>query len=137
MDEIDVNLPNTLKSFINQFLRIMGTLIIVTYTFPSIVFTIIPITLGVIWLLETYLKTSRNLRRSASATMALVNGHMSETMRGVSTIRTYKIQNQVIIYSLQAIRYILIFAIIHSIKNYKWFSLKDILHLIGLLSLRN
>ena len=136
MDEIDVNLPNTLKSFINQFLRIMGTLIIVTYTFPSIVFTIIPITLGVIWLLETYLKTSRNLRRSASATMALVNGHMSETMRGVSTIRTYKIQNQVIIYSLQAIRYIFIFAIIH-IKNYKWFSLKDILHLIGLLSLRN
>ena len=121
MDEIDVNLPNTLKSFINQFLRIMGTLIIVTYTFPSIVFTIIPITLGVIWLLETYLKTSRNLRRSASATMALVNGHMSETMRGVSTIRTYKIQNQVIIYSLQAMRYILIFAIIHSIKNYKWF----------------
>ena len=99
MDEIDVNLPNTLKSFINQFLRIMGTLIIVTYTFPSIVFTIIPITLCVIWLLETYLKTSRNLRRSASATMALVNGHMSETMRGVSTIRTYKIQNQVIIFS--------------------------------------
>ena len=96
MDEIDVNLPNTLKSFINQFLRIMGTLIIVTYTFPSIVFTIIPITLGVIWLLETYLKTSRNLRRSASATMALVNGHMSETMLGVATIRTYKIQNQVI-----------------------------------------
>lgn len=34
------------------------------------------------------------LRRSASATMAMVNGHMNETLLGASTIRIYKIQNQ-------------------------------------------
>ena len=95
MDETDVNLPNTLKNFINQFLRIMGTLIIVTYTFPSIIFTIIPLTFGVFWVLKTYLNTSRMLRRSAMATMAMVNGHMSETLLGVSTIRAYRIQTEV------------------------------------------
>ena len=95
MDEVDINLPSNLKNFINQLLRIVGTLVIVTYTFPSIIFTIIPITAGVVWLLDTYLKTSRTLRRSASATMAHVNGHMSETLLGVATIRTYKIQTQV------------------------------------------
>ena len=95
MDETDVNLPNTLKNFINQFLRIMGTLIIVTYTLPRIFFTIVPLAFGVLWVLKTYLNTSRMLRRSASATMALVNGHMSETLHGVSTIRAYRIQTQV------------------------------------------
>ena len=97
MDETDINLPNQLKNFINQFLRIMGTLIIVTYTFPSIIFCIIPLTIAVLWVLKTYLNTSRMLRRSASATMAIVNGHMNETLLGASTIRIYKIQNQVCI----------------------------------------
>ena len=46
MDETDINLPNQLKNFLNQFLRIMGTLIIVTYTFPSIIFIIIPLAIG-------------------------------------------------------------------------------------------
>ena len=95
MDETDVNLPNTIKNFINQFLRIMGTLIIVTYTLPQVIFAIIPLTLGVFWVLKTYISTSRMLRRSGSATMALVNGHMSETLIGVSTIRAYRIQTQV------------------------------------------
>jgi len=94
MDETDVNLPNTIKNFINQFLRIMGTLIIVTYTLPQVIFAIIPLTLGVWWVLKTYISTSRMLRRSGSATMALVNGHMSETLIGVSTIRAYRIQTQ-------------------------------------------
>ena len=95
MDETDVNLPNTLKSFISQFLRIIGTLFIVTYTLPRIIFAIIPLTLGVLWLLKAYLHTSRKLRRSASATMAIVNGHMSESLLGVATIRAYRIQTQV------------------------------------------
>jgi ABC-type multidrug transport system fused ATPase/permease subunit len=95
MDETDVILPNTLKNFMNQVLRILGTLFIVTYTFPSIIFTIIPLAMAVGWVLKTYLVTSRLLRRSASATMAVVNGHMGETISGVATIRTYHIQTQV------------------------------------------
>ena len=96
MDEIDVSLPNTVKNFINQLLRIMGTLIIVTYTFPSIIFTIIPLTFGVMWTLKSYIVTSRVLRRSAAATMAIVNAQMSETILGVATIRTYKLQTPVL-----------------------------------------
>lgn len=103
MDETDVTLPNTLKNFINQFLRIMGTLIIVTYTLPQIIFTIVPLTMAVLWVLKTYLNTSRRLRRSASATMALVNGHISETIIGVSTVRAYRIQTQMTDECLQTI----------------------------------
>ena len=105
MDETDVNLPNTIKNFINQFLRIMGTLIIVTYTLPQVIFAIIPLTLGVFWVLKTYISTSRMLRRSGSATMALVNGHMSETLIGVSTIRAYRIQTQVNIIAIDIMNY--------------------------------
>ena len=68
MDETDVNLPNTMKNFINQFLRIMGTLIIVAYTLPLVIFAIFPLAVGVIMILKTYIKTSRMLRRSASST---------------------------------------------------------------------
>lgn len=100
MDEIDVSLPNTVKNFINQLLRIMGTLIIVTYTFPSIIFTIIPLTFGVMWTLKSYIVTSRVLRRSAAATMAIVNAQMSETILGVATIRTYKLQTPVLIFHI-------------------------------------
>ena len=64
MDETDVNLPNTMKNFINQFLRIMGTLIIVAYTLPLVIFAIFPLAVGVIMILKTYIKTSRMLRRS-------------------------------------------------------------------------
>ena len=58
MDETDINLPNQLKNFLNQFLRIMGTLIIVTYTFPSIIFIIIPLAIGKLQCLKIIQKWS-------------------------------------------------------------------------------
>ena len=56
MDETDVNLPNTMKNFINQFLRIMGTLIIVAYTLPLVIFAIFPLA-G--WLMISFIITLR------------------------------------------------------------------------------
>ncbi len=96
MDETDVILPSTLKNFTNQLLRILGTLFIVVYTFPMIMLTVIPLAMTVVWVLKMYLLSSRLLRRSSSATMAVVNGHIGETLSGVATIRAYKLQTSVI-----------------------------------------
>ena len=45
--------------------------------------------------LQTYLTTSRLLRRMSAASMATVNGHIAESIAGVSTIRDYVIQPRV------------------------------------------
>ena len=45
---------------------------------------------------QVYLTTSRLLRRMSAASMAVVNGHIAESIAGVATIRDYNIQPQVI-----------------------------------------
>ena len=92
MDETDVVLPNTFKNFMNQCMRIAGTLFIVQYTYPSIIFVVFPLSLAVVWVLKTYITTSRLMRRMAAASMSVVNAHLAETIAGVSTIRAYKLQ---------------------------------------------
>ena len=92
MDETDVILPNTFKNFINQCMRITGTLFIVQYTYPSIMFVVFPLSLAVVWVLKTYITTSRLMRRMSAASMSVVNAHLAETIAGVSTIRAYKLQ---------------------------------------------
>ena len=92
MDETDVILPNTFKNFTNQCMRIGGTLFIVTYTYPSIIFVVFPLSVAVVWILKTYITTSRLMRRMSAASMSVVNAHLAETIAGVATIRAYKIQ---------------------------------------------
>ena len=96
MDETDVILPNTFKNFVNQCMRIGGTLFIVQYTYPSITFVVFPLSLAVIWVLKTYITTSRLMRRMSAASMSVVNAHLAETIAGVSTIRAYKLQWKVL-----------------------------------------
>ena len=98
MDETDVILPNTFKNFINQCMRITGTLFIVQYTYPSIMFVVFPLSLAVVWVLKTYITTSRLMRRMSAASMSVVNAHLAESIAGVSTIRAYKLQWKVYMY---------------------------------------
>ena len=56
-------LPNTFKNFLNQTLRIGGTLFIVLYTYPSIALSVIPLSFVAFWVLRTFIKTSRMMRR--------------------------------------------------------------------------
>ena len=100
MDETDVILPNTFKNFLNQTLRIAGTIFIVMYTYPSIVLTVIPLSFLVIWVLKTYIKTSRMMRRMSAASMSVVNTQLAETTAGVSTIRAHRQQPKVIIITI-------------------------------------
>ena len=55
-------------------------------------FVVFPLSLAVIWVLKTYITTSRLMRRMSAASMSVVNAHLAETIAGVSTIRAYKLQ---------------------------------------------
>lgn len=90
MTELDINLPNTLKNFILQCMRILGTIFLVIFTFPLNVFTLIPFLFIISLIFARYIRISRLLRRLASSTMSNLNSLVTEHVNGSQTIRTYR-----------------------------------------------
>ncbi|TRY67445.1 hypothetical protein TCAL_02747 [Tigriopus californicus] len=103
LNELDVILPSTLKSFIFQCMRICGTVFIVLFTFPSNVFSTVPLIVGILCIFKFYIHISRVFRRLSSATMASLNGFITENVSGVASIRTFRNQRQVLDLSLNEI----------------------------------
>lgn len=103
LNELDVILPSTLKSFIFQCMRICGTVFIVLFTFPSNIISTVPLIVGILCIFKFYIQISRVFRRLSSATMASLNGFVTENVSGVASIRTFRNQRQVLDLSLNEI----------------------------------
>jgi ABC-type multidrug transport system fused ATPase/permease subunit len=89
-NEVDFNLPSTLKSFLFQSIRICGTLFLVVFTFPANVFPFAVLALGFVWLFKSYIRISRLFKRLSATSLSDVNAAVSETVSGASTVRTFR-----------------------------------------------
>ncbi len=72
--------------------RICGTLFLVVFTFPANTFTMLLLVFGIAVVFRAYIRVSRLFRRLSSATMASVNGFVSDHVNGVHAIRTFRTQ---------------------------------------------
>ncbi|NWV75884.1 MRP2 protein, partial [Dasyornis broadbenti] len=86
---VDETIPMSFRSWLNCFMGIISTLIIICLATPFFALVIIPLSIFYYFVLRFYVSTSRQLRRLDSVTRSPIYSHFGETVSGLSVIRAY------------------------------------------------
>ena len=88
----DYVLPNNILTFLSSIAKIVGSMISIIPIIPIVSLIFIPA--GFIFYLaqKTYLNTSRQLNRLDAISRSAVFSHVSDTFKGASSIRAYRLQ---------------------------------------------
>lgn len=93
---LDELLPKTFHSAIQFVLLILSAVLISSVTNPWIILIVVPLLVLFIYCAKYYLKTSRELKRLESICRSPVFSHFSETINGLDTIRTRRMEKHFI-----------------------------------------
>ncbi|KAI8785114.1 multidrug resistance-associated protein 1 [Biomphalaria glabrata] len=88
---------------LDNALRCVSTVIIISYTMPIFLSVIIPVIIILYFVQQLYIRTSCQLRRITSKNRSPVYAHFSETLSGVSVIRAYQAEERFIADSLSKV----------------------------------
>ncbi|XP_051473900.1 ATP-binding cassette sub-family C member 2 isoform X2 [Apus apus] len=86
---IDETIPMSFRSWLNCFMALISTLLMISLATPFFVLVIIPLSIFYYFVLRFYISTSRQLRRLDSVTRSPIYSHFGETVSGLSVIRAY------------------------------------------------
>uniref|UniRef100_A0A803TWQ7 ATP binding cassette subfamily C member 2 n=1 Tax=Anolis carolinensis TaxID=28377 RepID=A0A803TWQ7_ANOCA len=86
---VDEAIPMSFRSWLNCFLGIISTLLIICLATPYFAIIMLPLGLLYYFVQQFYVSTSRQLRRLDSVTRSPIYSHFSETVSGLSVIRAY------------------------------------------------
>ncbi|NXF07516.1 MRP2 protein, partial [Smithornis capensis] len=86
---VDETIPMSFRSWLNCFMGIISTLLLISLATPFFVLIIIPLSIFYFFVLRFYIATSRQLRRLDSVTRSPIYSHFGETVSGLSVIRAY------------------------------------------------
>ncbi|XP_074855480.1 ATP-binding cassette sub-family C member 2 isoform X2 [Carettochelys insculpta] len=86
---VDEAIPMSFRMWLNCFIAIICTLLLICLATPYFAIVIIPLGIAYFFLLRFYVSTSRQLRRLDSTTRSPIYSHFSETVSGLSVIRAY------------------------------------------------
>ncbi len=91
---------STLPQLIGQWMffasNFLGTIILITLVLPLFAAAIIPISFLFLIVQHVYVATSRQLKRLESITRSPIYTHFGESLSGISTIRAFGLQDQLI-----------------------------------------
>ena len=93
---LDELLPKAFHSTIQFLLLITSTVVISSVTNPWIILVEVPLLVAFCYDANYYLKTSRELKRLESTCRSPVFAHFSETINGLDTIRTRRMEKHFI-----------------------------------------
>lgn len=93
---VDLRLPMNFQVLIQNTIRVIGTVAVISYTTPLFTVVIIPIGLLYYFIQRFYVATSRQLKRLESVTRSPIYSHFGETVTGVQAIRAYGQQERFI-----------------------------------------
>ncbi|XP_065602612.1 ATP-binding cassette sub-family C member 2 [Cyrtonyx montezumae] len=86
---VDETIPMSFRSWLNCFMGIISTLVMIILATPFFAIVIVPLGIFYYFVLRFYISTSRQLRRLDSVTRSPIYSHFGETVSGLSVIRAY------------------------------------------------
>ena len=92
LDLIDQQLPGSFGQFIASTLNILASLVAIVFVTPTFAAVLVPLIFVYILVTNYYRGVARELKRLDSLSRSPVFAHFSETLGGLSTIRSYKRQ---------------------------------------------
>jgi len=125
VDTADLLLPQNIRTFLNLFLSVLATIIVISYSTPIFIGFIVPVAILYFFLQvfcfviyrrpkktlyskkmclnfnfqRFYVSTSRQLRRMESVSRSPIYSHFGETISGATTIRAFALQDDFILES--------------------------------------
>lgn len=78
--------------FLDFLLQIAGMIILICVNLPVYIFIAIPIIVSFLVLRQVYVKPFRMVKRLENVTRSPVNNHLSETVAGITSVRSYRVQ---------------------------------------------
>ena len=89
INKIDDGLPLIFQRFINQLVRTVFTVGVVTFAIPVYLLIICVLATLYIYYEIYYVSISRELKRLVSISRSPIYGHLGESLNGIDTIRAY------------------------------------------------
>ncbi|XP_042718857.1 ATP-binding cassette sub-family C member 2 [Lagopus leucura] len=86
---IDETIPTSFRTWLNCFMGIISTLLMIALATPFFLVVIVPLGIFYYFVLRFYISTSRQLRRLDSVSRSPIYSHFGETVSGISVIRSY------------------------------------------------
>ena len=86
---IDEQLPVVAFDALQAMMAVFGALVLLSIVIPYILILFIPLGAAFVWIQQRYLKTSRELKRFEAISRSPIYASFSETLRGLTTIRTF------------------------------------------------
>eukprot|EP01127_Copromyxa_protea_P023166 TRINITY_DN8609_c0_g1_i1.p1 TRINITY_DN8609_c0_g1~~TRINITY_DN8609_c0_g1_i1.p1 ORF type:complete len:1677 (-),score=373.81 TRINITY_DN8609_c0_g1_i1:59-4801(-) len=89
MDKVDTEMPVMMENWIHYFLNTISVLTVIGITVPWFTLAYIPIGATFYYILNYFIKSSRELKRIEAMSVSPLVSHISASLQGLTTIRAY------------------------------------------------
>ncbi|XP_044597665.1 multidrug resistance-associated protein 1 isoform X5 [Cotesia glomerata] len=96
VDIMDSKLPLSIVQCLPCCLRVIATLVVISYSTPIFIAIIVPIGVLYYFIQRFYVATSRQLKRLESVSRSPIYSHFGESITGAQTIRAFNVQERFI-----------------------------------------
>ncbi|CAG0921145.1 unnamed protein product, partial [Notodromas monacha] len=103
LDTMDLAIPRSVISALNNFLLVFATLAVNGATTPWFLLAVTPVAILYFFIQRFYAATSRQLKRLSSVTQSPMYSHFGESVMGGPTIRAFRLQDDFIAESEQKV----------------------------------
>ncbi|OLY79209.1 Canalicular multispecific organic anion transporter 1 [Smittium mucronatum] len=91
---IDQMLPRNFLSWSTAIMSAVSSILVICLSFPVFIILAVPLIIAYLMVQEYYLQTSRQLKRISSILLSPIYSHFTESVVGISTIRSFKQQDR-------------------------------------------
>ncbi|KAM7291291.1 multidrug resistance-associated protein 1-like [Ixodes scapularis] len=92
VDQLDVQLPTAGLTTLDLLLLLASSIFLICVNIPIYILIVVPVLVFVVVIFRVFMARFREVKRLESVTRSPVNNHFSETVAGLSSVRSYAVQ---------------------------------------------